>query len=314
MRKSNAVSQEIRWTDAGHRWDSSLTQNDCPARQRDAAHQRPVARDAVQHPGAARGGMPLRRPVRGHGSGGDRGDQPGRGAGVVRGKGRAGAGGDPREPEDAEDRAGVCGGGARYGGAAGAAGEGGGEDGGECWIWSISTRRGRPRRSTRRRCNCWAARGGGLCLRRGAGGRGAQQQAPAGGAVRGVGADADAEAGGRGAELSMRRRCGAKDGQNPPPVCAPVRRSTAKATSLSVQVPAEAVERGSSVRIRSDAGDADAFPTEAGGLPGEAFPAPRDDGVEADEDEQAVLGERENLATGLSGMWVERSGDAVSMR
>ena len=50
---------------------------------------------------------------------------------------------------------------------------------------------------------------------------------------------------------------------------------------------------------RLDTGDADAFPTEAGSLPGEAFPAPRDDGVEADEDQQALLGEDENFGDGL---------------
>ncbi len=64
-------------------------------------------------------------------------------------------------------------------------------------------------------------------------------------------------------------------------------------------VPAEAVEGRSAVGVGLDAGDADAFPTEAGGLPGEAFPAPRDDGVEADEDEQTVLGEWEDFGDGL---------------
>ena len=51
--------------------------------------------------------------------------------------------------------------------------------------------------------------------------------------------------------------------------------------------------------VRANAGDADSFPTEAGGLPCEAFPAPRDDGMEADEDEQAVFGEDNNFGDGL---------------
>ena len=60
------------------------------------------------------------------------------------------------------------------------------------------------------------------------------------------------------------------------------------------------------------AGDADSFPTQARSLPGQAFPAPRNDRVEADEDEQACAASTSTSATGLSGMWVERSGAAVS--
>ena len=74
-----------------------------PAWHGDASHQRPAARDALQHSGAADCGMPLRRPLCGHGRGGDRGDQPRRDACVVRGTGGAGAGGDPRQFEGAAD-------------------------------------------------------------------------------------------------------------------------------------------------------------------------------------------------------------------
>ena len=117
--------------------------------------------------------LPVRRSVCGHGRGGDRGDQPRRGAGVVRGEGGAGAGSHPRESEGVED----CRRGLRWRNAAR----------GRCWsgwrrprqkspaswwTWCIWTRRGRRRRSTRRRCTCWAARAGGRCWRRSAGGRG----------------------------------------------------------------------------------------------------------------------------------------------
>src|ERR1039458_8711990 len=60
------------------------------------------------------------------------------------------------------------------------------------------------------------------------------------------------------------------------------------------QVPAEAVEF-----VAFHSGDADALPTEPSGFPGQAFPAPRDHGVKADEEEQALRGEWEHFGDGL---------------
>ena len=122
--KPTVARAVIRWRDAGHRRDFSLTPTDRPTRHWDAAHQRPPARDAVQHSGAARApdaASPtcMRAPARW----GSRRSAAARRS-VVCGEGGAGAGGYPRQFEGAADCAGLCGGGARDGSAAGAAGEG----------------------------------------------------------------------------------------------------------------------------------------------------------------------------------------------
>lgn len=69
---------------------------------------------------------------------------------------------------------------------------------------------------------------------------------------------------------------------------------------VGVHVPAEAMELWS-LGGGADAGEAQALPAEARRLPGQPFPSPCMDRVEAGKDEQAVIWQRENLYD-----WAER--------
>ncbi len=78
--------------DARHCRYLSLPSTLRSARDADSSHQRPSARDALQHPCAAARRLPLRRSLRRHRSGWNRSAKPRRGARLVRRERRTGTG------------------------------------------------------------------------------------------------------------------------------------------------------------------------------------------------------------------------------
>ncbi len=72
------------------------------------------------------------------------------------------------------------------------------------------------------------------------------------------------------------------------------------------QVPPHAVQH-----VAVDAGDSDSLPAQTSGLPRESVPAPRHDCVEADTQQLLPRHNVRTSTTGLSAMWVQRSGCAV---